>query len=748
MIFEITEILKDLITVATKNKVNFVYALSPGIDIMYSSPKEIKKIKEKLEQVREAGCNAFALLFDDIETSMQNLDKQHFASFATAQVSVTNEIYKGFKPVQFFFCPTEYCESRAVPQLNESEYLHTIGEKLHPDIQIMWTGPRVVSRILTVEHLERVSKVIRRNPLVWDNLHANDYDPKRVYLGPFYGRPVAIRKVTSGLLLNPNCKYETNFVPIQTLGDWNSSEIDGFTPQTSQSFSLSNPEPIENAVKLSNRYDPLQSLSAAAKLWHEEFGQTSGPSIPPIPRLDTAIDADDFALDRQRSASNDLDADCNGDTEIQLEEIIQAVVVPEMTEMNEAVNSLTADYAEPMEINSKEDVVSEPVIEDIESEQVIPVDYAPLCTLIDMFYLPFEHGERALQFYEEFTWLYENCAVMAGIHVGDGDLEKAQVEWLRHFDEFENIVRNVFLMFKRISNAPNKALVSEVIPYVWEAHGICATVFAIAKWLKNGGLKDSPDEQSHVWSSDFDDEPWSLQGGFVGDSIRMLCQGNQVNAFLNNKLLLPLTVTPYELRPFCRDDIKFLGELSRSSEVSNTELQSLRQSLIEDRYMHLYIELQFEHTFLAEEGFTPEEKKAICFAAGKQSGQKFFDFVEEYVTNLKQKYAGMGLQEEDVRNHLSFLTRSVLQKFYSNKIEISTELVNFQIKTIQDEINNWYPRVSDSILINYPSYVDLRFSMDAYDSMPMKRILHCISVTLTMTGKQYFISLLSFGNCF
>ena len=172
----------------------------------------------------------------------------------------------------------------------------------------------------------------------------------------------------------------------------------------------------------------------------------------------------------------------------------------------------------------------------------------------------------------------------------------------------------------------------------------------------------------------------------------MLCQGNQVNAFLNNKLLLPLTVTPYELRPFCRDDIvrvysylcsdiqsylnlnkymetyvdvnkrylivvtfsmrnaiklltfrsivslhtiysscrnysylnchwkskeliyclqKFLGELSRSSEVSDIELQSLRQSLIEDRYMHLYIELQFEHTFLAEEGFTPEEKKVF-----------------------------------------------------------------------------------------------------------------------------------------
>ena len=62
MIFKITEILKDLITVATKNKVNFVYALSPGIDIMYSSPKEIKKIKEKLEQV----CYFIGSYFDHL----------------------------------------------------------------------------------------------------------------------------------------------------------------------------------------------------------------------------------------------------------------------------------------------------------------------------------------------------------------------------------------------------------------------------------------------------------------------------------------------------------------------------------------------------------------------------------------------------------------------------------------------------------------------------------------------------------
>ena len=32
------------------------------------------------------------------------------------------------------------------------------------------------------------SQVIKRKPIIWDNLHANDYDLQRVYLGPYIGK--------------------------------------------------------------------------------------------------------------------------------------------------------------------------------------------------------------------------------------------------------------------------------------------------------------------------------------------------------------------------------------------------------------------------------------------------------------------------------------------------------------------------------------------------------------------------------
>jgi protein O-GlcNAcase / histone acetyltransferase len=74
------------------------------------------------------------LLFDDIENEMSNLDKEAFSSFSSAQVSVSNEIYNHLNCPKFLFCPTQYCVTRAVPDVAGSEYLNTLGEKLLQDI--------------------------------------------------------------------------------------------------------------------------------------------------------------------------------------------------------------------------------------------------------------------------------------------------------------------------------------------------------------------------------------------------------------------------------------------------------------------------------------------------------------------------------------------------------------------------------------------------------------------------------------
>ncbi|XP_026668994.1 protein O-GlcNAcase isoform X2 [Ceratina calcarata] len=224
---EEAEHLTGLITAARECGITFYYALSPGLDITYSSTKEVTILKRKLEQVSQFGCTAFALLFDDIEPEMSEADKEVFQSFAHAQVSVTNDIFHHLGQPRFLLCPTQYCATRAMPNVASSEYLNTLGSKLAQEIDIMWTGPKVISRLLTVESIEEITEVLRRPPVIWDNLHANDYDQKRVFLGPYSGRSPDLIPKLRGVLTNPNCEYGANFIAIHTLAQWSRCNVDG-----------------------------------------------------------------------------------------------------------------------------------------------------------------------------------------------------------------------------------------------------------------------------------------------------------------------------------------------------------------------------------------------------------------------------------------------------------------------------------------------------------------------------------------
>lgn len=80
------EQLKGLISAAREANVEFCYAISPGLDMVYSSSKEVNLLKRKLEQVAQFGCNSFAILFDDIEPELSETDKEVFQSFAEGLV--------------------------------------------------------------------------------------------------------------------------------------------------------------------------------------------------------------------------------------------------------------------------------------------------------------------------------------------------------------------------------------------------------------------------------------------------------------------------------------------------------------------------------------------------------------------------------------------------------------------------------------------------------------------------------------
>ncbi|KAM9769956.1 LOW QUALITY PROTEIN: protein O-GlcNAcase [Menidia menidia] len=221
-------------------------------------------------QVKGLGCSSFSLLFDDIEPEMCPADKKAFSSFAHAQVAVTNQVFQHLgEPETFLFCPTDYCAAFCSPSVSQSPYLQTVGGGLLPGIDVLWTGPKVVSHKISVESIEEVSSVLRRPPLIWDNIHANDYDPQRLFLGPYKDRPTALIPKLRGVLTNPNCEFYPNFVAIHTLATWCKAPANGGSRDE------------EMGEDGEQGYSPQGALTLALTDWLQELLNPDQPGAGP-----------------------------------------------------------------------------------------------------------------------------------------------------------------------------------------------------------------------------------------------------------------------------------------------------------------------------------------------------------------------------------------------------------------------------------------------------------------------------------
>jgi protein O-GlcNAcase/histone acetyltransferase len=235
--------------------IRFIYALSPGLDIRFSEPAEVERILARFDQLLTLGCENFALLFDDIPDQMRAEDRQRFGSFAAAQCHVANAAFRWLRErrpnARFLFCPTPYCGRMAERQLGGAGYLETIGQELAEAIDICWTGPEIIAREITVEHARTLQSRLRRKPLIWDNLHANDYDGRRMYCGPYAGRPAELRHEVAGILCNPNTEFPLNYVPLRTFAAF---------------------------VEAPDNWEPRESYLAAMREWQPRFATHKGPA--------------------------------------------------------------------------------------------------------------------------------------------------------------------------------------------------------------------------------------------------------------------------------------------------------------------------------------------------------------------------------------------------------------------------------------------------------------------------------------
>ncbi|EJX08749.1 hyaluronoglucosaminidase [gut metagenome] len=211
--------IRELVKVAAENEVNFVWAIHPGQDIKWND-EDRQLLIAKLESMYDLGVRSFAVFFDDI--SGEGTDPHR-------QADLLNYIDRHFvkaKPdvTPLVMCPTEYNRSWSNPKGN---YLTTLGEKLDPSIQIMWTGDKVVADIKE-ESMEWINARIRRPAYIWWNFPVSDYVRDHLLLGPVYGNDTHIASAMSGFVANPMEHAEASKIAIYGVADyaWNPGKYD------------------------------------------------------------------------------------------------------------------------------------------------------------------------------------------------------------------------------------------------------------------------------------------------------------------------------------------------------------------------------------------------------------------------------------------------------------------------------------------------------------------------------------------
>ena len=194
--------------------VRFGIGLSPaGLQTGLGSD-ERKALERKFASFDDLALDDFALLFDDTQGDTTGL--------ADIQAAIVDWSASRIGVDRLFVCPTYYADDPVLDRLfgpRPADYLERLGHLLDARIQLFWTGEEVISRELSVGHLERMAERICRKPFLWDNYPVNDGARMSQFLHVrgFTGRSAKLADVVAGHGINPALQPMLTRIPALTL---------------------------------------------------------------------------------------------------------------------------------------------------------------------------------------------------------------------------------------------------------------------------------------------------------------------------------------------------------------------------------------------------------------------------------------------------------------------------------------------------------------------------------------------------
>ena len=138
-----------------------------------------------------AGASNIVLLLDDIPDNFKS-NVQSSEGFVHAKLA--NDLSKAIKK-NIYFVPRIYSNEQII---EKPSYLKDLAKHLDCSINLFYCGEHMVSKNILKTDLKSISSIFKNKIIFWDNLYANDYCPRKFFVGQWKNRDNNLN-----ILINP-----------------------------------------------------------------------------------------------------------------------------------------------------------------------------------------------------------------------------------------------------------------------------------------------------------------------------------------------------------------------------------------------------------------------------------------------------------------------------------------------------------------------------------------------------------------
>jgi DNA-directed RNA polymerase subunit N (RpoN/RPB10) len=206
---------QNFIQKSKKNNINVIAGVAPGLDFNFKELQNESKnnknsdfglLFKKAKQLLEDGASSIALMLDDIPNDF----KEKFGidiSEGTYHAILANKLSDKLGH-NIFFVPRVYADELISDDPN---YLQDLSKTLKPKIKVFYCGKNVVAK--TYKNYQKIKKMLSNEIIIWDNFYANDYCPRRFFIGPTFGR-----ENVKNIMVNPTGLIKTDLLVLDIFG--------------------------------------------------------------------------------------------------------------------------------------------------------------------------------------------------------------------------------------------------------------------------------------------------------------------------------------------------------------------------------------------------------------------------------------------------------------------------------------------------------------------------------------------------